>query len=90
MNEDEKLVKNEYQIANIFKTFFIEIVPNLSSKVDEKYLCNASNIFDPIEKLYKNIKIIQISLSSKKWYLLSIKIIRFPSSLLLRLIYHNK
>ena len=38
MNEDEKLIKNEYQIANIFNTFFIEIVPNLGTKVDEKYL----------------------------------------------------
>ena len=27
LNEDERLIKNEYQIANIFNTFFIEIVP---------------------------------------------------------------
>ena len=36
LNEDEKLIKNEYQIANIFNTFFIEIVPNLGNKVDER------------------------------------------------------
>ena len=57
LNEDEKLIKNEYQIANIFNTFFIEIVPNLGTKADEKYLCDASNISDQIEKAipkYKN------------------------------------
>ena len=27
--EDEKSIKNEYAIANIFNTFFIETVPNL-------------------------------------------------------------
>ena len=43
LNEDEKLIKNEYQIVNIF-TFFIEIVANLGTKVDERYLCNV-NIF---------------------------------------------
>ena len=50
LNEDEKLIKNEYQIANIFSTFFIEIVPNLGAKVDERYLCNTGNISDPLEK----------------------------------------
>ena len=57
LNEDEKLIKNEYQIANIFNTFFIEIVPNLGTKVDEIYLCDPSNISDPIEtaiQKYKN------------------------------------
>ena len=31
LNEDKKLLKTEYQIDNIFKTFFIEIVPNLGT-----------------------------------------------------------
>ena len=44
LNEEEKLIKNEYQMANIFITFFIEIVANLGTKVDERYLCNV-NIF---------------------------------------------
>ena len=90
LNEDEKLIKNEYQIANIFNTFFIEIVPNLGTKVDERYLCDASNISDPIEnaiRKYKNHPSISIS---KKWYLLSTKIISFPSNLLLQMIYQNK
>ena len=41
LNEDKKLLKNEYQICNI---------PNLGTKVDERYLCDASKISDPIEK----------------------------------------
>ena len=46
-NEGEILLKHEYEIFNLF---FIEIVPNLGTKVDERYLCNANNISDPIEK----------------------------------------
>ena len=38
LNEDEKLIKSEYQTANIFNTFFIEIASNLGTKVDERYL----------------------------------------------------
>ena len=56
LNEEEKLIKNEYEIANIFNTFFIETVPNLGTKVDEGYLCNASNISDPIEKAIQKYK----------------------------------
>ena len=52
MNEDKKLIKNEYGIANIFSIFFIEIVPDLGTKVHERYLCNADIISDPIEKSY--------------------------------------
>ena len=64
MNEDEKVIKNEYQIANIFNTFFIEIVPNVGTKVNARYLCDASNIPDPIEKAiqkHKNHPSISIS-----------------------------
>ena len=56
LNEDEKLIKNEYQTANIFNTFFIEIVSNLGTKVDERYLCDASSISDPIEKAIQKYK----------------------------------
>ena len=56
LNEDEKFRKNEYQIANTSNTFFIEIVLNLGTKVDERYLCNASNISDPIEKTMQKYK----------------------------------
>ena len=56
LNEDEKLIKNEYQIANILNTYFIEVVPNLGTKVDERYLCNASSISDPIEKAIQKYK----------------------------------
>ena len=57
LNEDEKLIKNQYQIAKIFNTFVIEIVPNLGTKVGERLLCNRSNFSDSIEKpiqKYKN------------------------------------
>ena len=40
----------------MLNTFFVEIVPNLGTKVDERYLCNASNISDPIEKLIQKYK----------------------------------
>ena len=52
--------------------FFIEVVPNLGTKDDERYLCTASNVSDLIEKgiqKYKNHLSISIM---KKWYLLSI------------------
>ena len=58
-NEGEILLKYEYEIFNLF---FIEIVPNLGTKVDERYLCNANNISDPIEKVHKNVKPIRVSL----------------------------
>ena len=90
LNEDEKLIKHEYQIANIFNTFFIEIVPNLGTKVDKDIYVMLATFLTQLKKLYKNIKIIQVSLSSKKWYLLSTKIISFLSSLLLQMIIHNK
>ena len=66
LNEDEKLTKNEYQIVNIFNTFFIEIVPDVDTKVDERYLCNASNISDSIEKaLHKHKNHPSISIIKK-------------------------
>ena len=60
MNEDEKLIKNEYETANIFNTFFSEIVPDHDTKLDERYL-----FLTQLKKLYKNIKIIRLSLSPK-------------------------
>ena len=45
--------RNKYEIANIFNTFFIEIVPDLGTKVDERYL-----FLTQLQKLFKNIKII--------------------------------
>ena len=63
----KKLIKNESQIANIFNTLFVEIVSNLATKVDERYLRNASNISDPIEKaIQKNKNHPSISIIKKK------------------------
>ena len=66
LNEDEKLIKHEYETANIFNTFFTEIVSNLGIKVDERYLCNASNISDPIEKAIQNYPSISIQKQSSR------------------------
>ena len=49
LNEGEKLIKNEYQIANTFNTFFIEIAPI-------QFLRDASNISDPIKKAIQKYK----------------------------------
>ena len=35
LNEDGQLIKNQYQITNIFNKIFIEIISNLSTKVNE-------------------------------------------------------
>ena len=43
-------------MGNIFNSLFTEIVPNLDTKVDERYLCKASNISDPIEKTIQKHK----------------------------------
>ena len=51
LNDYETLLKHEYETANILNFFFIEVVPNLATKVDERYLCNANNISDSIEKV---------------------------------------
>ena len=42
LNENDLLIRNEYKIA-----------PNLGIKIDQQYLSNVSNIFDPVEKAIK-------------------------------------
>ena len=91
LEKDKKLIKNEYQIDNIFKTFFLlKLFQTLALKLMKDIYVTLATFLTQLKKLYKNIKIIQVSPSSKKWYLLSTKIISFPSSLLLQMIYHNK
>ena len=53
LNENYLLIRNEYKIANIFNTFFVNIVPNLGIEIDQQYLNNVSNISDPVEKAIK-------------------------------------
>ena len=55
-NSNEKLIKDEYNMVNIFNTFFIEIVPNLGTTANERYLCNDNDISDPIEKAIQKYK----------------------------------
>ena len=52
-NENDLLIRNEYKIANIFNTFFVNIVPNLGIEINQQYLSNVSNISDPVEKAIK-------------------------------------
>ena len=47
------LIRNKYKVANIFNTFFVNIVPNLGIEIDQQYLSNLSNISDPVEKAIK-------------------------------------
>ena len=60
LNEDEKRIINEYDIANIFNIFFI-VALNL---IKDTYVTLAT-FLTQLKKLYKNIKLIQVSLSSK-------------------------
>ena len=60
LNEDEKRIINECDIANIFNTYFI-VALNL---IKDIYVTLAT-FLTQLKKLYKNIKIIQVSLSSK-------------------------
>ena len=53
LNENDLLIRNEYKIANIFNTFFVNTVPNLGIEIDQQYLSNVSNISDPVEKAVK-------------------------------------
>ena len=60
LNEDEKRTINDYDIANIFNTFFI-VALNL---IKDTYVTLAT-FLTQLKKLYKYIKIIQVSPSSK-------------------------
>ena len=53
LNENDLLIRNEYKIANIFNTIFVNIVPNLGMEIDQQYPSNVSNISDPVEKAIK-------------------------------------
>ena len=64
LNEDEKLIKNEYQIANIFNIFFLKLFQTLSLKLMKDIHVTLATFLTQLEKLYKNIKIIQVSQSS--------------------------
>ena len=44
LNENDLLIRNEYKIANIFNTFFVNVVPNLGIEIDQQYLRKTNNI----------------------------------------------
>ena len=68
LNEDEKLIKHDYEVVNTFNTFFNGIIANFGNKVAyvrylylsylyyERYLCNASDISDPVAVVHPTHK----------------------------------
>ena len=44
LDENDLLIRNEYKIANIFNTFFVNVVPNLGIEIDQQYLRKTNNI----------------------------------------------
>ena len=65
LNEDEKLIKNKYQIANILNTFLLKLFQTLAIKLMKDIYVTLATFLTQLKKLYKNTKIIQVSLSSK-------------------------
>ena len=64
----------------------LKLFQTLAPKLMKDIYVTLATFLTQLKKLYKNIKIIQVSLSSKKWYPLPTKITSFPSSLLLQMI----
>ena len=53
LSKNDRLIRNEYNIANTCNNFFINVVPNLGIKANLQHICNISNISDPVEKAIK-------------------------------------
>lgn len=67
--ENGYLIRNKCKITNRFNNFFINAVLNLGIEVDQHYICNNSNILDPVEKaIMKHQKHSSVSII-EKWYL---------------------
>ena len=71
LNKNNLLIRNEYKIANIFNTFFVNIVPNLGIEIDQQNLSNASNILIQLKVLLRNTKNILVFLLLIKWFQVS-------------------
>ena len=65
LNEEEKLIKNEYEIANIFNTFFLKLFQTLVLKLMKDIYVMLATFLTQLKKLYKNIKIIGVCPPSK-------------------------
>lgn len=68
LSENDQLIRNKYKIANIFNNFFINVVSNLGIKVNQQYICNTSNIPNPVEKTNRKYQKRPSSSIIKKWY----------------------
>ena len=58
LNEDEKLIKNKYQIANILNTFSLKLFQTLAIKLMKDIYVTLATFLTQLKKLYKNTKII--------------------------------
>ena len=58
LNEDEKLIKNKYQIANILNTFLLKLFQTLAIKLMKDIYVTLATFLTQLKKLYKNTKII--------------------------------
>ena len=63
LNEGGKLIKNDYQIANIFNAFLLKLFQTLALNLIKDIYVTLATFLTQLKKLYKNIKIIQLSLS---------------------------
>ena len=66
LNEDKKLTKNEHQIAKILTHFLLKLFQTLALKLMKDIYVTLATFLTQLIKLYKNIKIIEVSLSSRK------------------------
>ena len=65
LDENDKLVRNKKEVANIFDDFFVNIVPNLGINAEHNLL-NTTNIsHNPIELLFISTRIILVSFQLK-------------------------
>ena len=68
LSENDQLIRNEYKIANVLNNFFINVVSNLGIKGNQQYICNTSNISNPVEKANTKYQKRPSSTIAKKWY----------------------
>ena len=65
LDENDKLVRNEKEVANIFNNFFVNIVPNLEINTEHDLLSTTNISHNPIELLFISTRIILVSFQLK-------------------------
>ena len=64
--ENNNLLPNDFEIAETFRKYFQNLVPNLDLKVPSKLLCQAPKKGEEVYPQYINTRIIQVSKQSSK------------------------